>query len=613
MSSASPDKPQKQKVKKSPFSIVAIRRKKKKDKPKTSRSSVHSEDLESPASEIHLTRPAQVHEKSRMEAQVEDLVKQLEEERQRADDLEQMLVESDTDMIKWREEEKEKTDALEQKLQEREAEAMKWREKVANLEEMGKDLDDDSFAAAQEFQLKQQLDDMTAEVEKYKAMGDELQKTKEELHDALLQVEELQFHQQRDTTRSKIQNIREDRSSSDEVLRLQKELRQMELKFQKETSLLQAQVKSSEGSLQRAQEKTLAIRRKLDELDKDKMELKLENKRLQRKFEKQETYSERKRMEMEKETQGLEIQNLRRQKKKLERRLSTSLSNLVSPENSRPASSLSDVQERDLSDIDGSDFTSGTTLAEMRLQDVERQLNKLQAQTYKLEKENNALKEELLLTKQNEEVLASQVERFQNELLGEKRLLAELEGEAVQLRAQSSAGGSDQYIKDLQEKYQHLEKKLQDREMEFRVKEKDMRATNEEMKRQMEELEMAKLRAELGEPEEGEEGEEEEELTDTEDQEVTEIRERLNSLTTELDLVKTNNDALKDSLEKQKKENEELMQAIDEEIEVGESRDDAMTQKNEELSQKLKDHSERYAEAMDEISRLKQTVEQQVG
>ncbi len=614
MSSASADKPQKQKTRKSPFGILAVKRKSKKGNKSAETAAstkVLDTELESPATEIHLTRPARAKADSgpTMATQVEELTKKLEEERQRADDLEQMLVESDSDMIKWREEEKAKTEQFEQKLRESEAEAKKWREKVANLEQIEKDLDDDSFAAAQEFQLKQQLDAVTGELDKHKAMGEELQKTKEELRDAQAQIDELQFHQQRDTTRSKMQNIREDKSSRDEAQRVQRELRQLEIKYQKETSLLQAQVKASDDTLQRAQEKALAVRRKLDDLDKEKMQLKLENKRLQRKLEKQDTYSERKKVEVEKETQELEIQNLRRQKKRLERRLSDSISNIVSPEGSRPTSSLSDITESDLSSIDGSLAGMGpnTTLSEMRIRDLEKEVNKAQAQAYKLEAENKALKEEASSVKQNEEALASQVERYQKELAESKKAYADLEAEAVQLRAQESAGGSEGYIKSLQEQLQHLEKKLEDRATEFRVKEREMRATNEELKRTVEELEMAKLRAELGEGEEGEEEEEEEGGAESEDQvEVTKLKEKLEQLTTELESVKSTNESLSEALETQKRDNEQLLKAMDEEMEDGDAR-------NEELSLKLKELNGKYSAAMQEISRLKQTPRPQVS
>ena len=589
MSSASSEKPEKQKTKRSHFaSIVAVKRKKKKPTVvgataagKDETSSLGSEGIDF-ASEIHIQRQQTMASETRI-----------------------------TEILQQLEAEKLKGAELEKRLEESESEVNKWQEKVAEFEKIGNELDDDSFAAAQEFQLKKQVEYFKAELEKHADIAEELERTQEELQEVRSQYEELEFQRKRSTTRTTIKGISEDKSAREEVARLQKELRQMDLTFQKQTSQLEAQAKVSEDSLRRAQEKALVIQRRLDDVDNEKLQLKIENKRLQRKLEKQGTYTERKRLETEKETHELELQNLRRQKAKLERRLSTSMQSLdllgslpVSPESSRPSSRISDQDS----------FPEEMSLSEMRIRKLEMELNKLEANTFTLNKDNENLKEELASTKQSEERLTLEVEKLRKSLADERAEFALLEAEVEKLRGRASAGSAEAYIDQLQVKYEKLEKVLQDKEVEFRVKEKSMRATNEELKRQMEELEIAKLRAELGEPEEGEE---EEDLTDVEDNEETsDLRQRLNSLQLELDSVKINNVSLQDEMEKKKKEADELLKTIEDELDQVEtlevSRDDKLGQRNEELKAKLQEQSQKYEEALHEVMSLRETVSHQV-
>ena len=601
------------------LSIIAVSRRKKSKKEKSSPDSSSIGSQEFVGTEIHLQRPSSTSssasvERERMAAELADLTRQLEEAQGEADMLRGQSVMD-----------KEQISSLEARLQEAQKEMQRWKGKAAQYENVSAELDDESFDAAHEFQLKQQLEDMKKELATHDKVKEELTDTKQELAELRTQVEELELQASRKSTRTDIARIRSEKTTREEVDRLHKELRKMERDVVSQTSLLEAQLKASKDSLQRAGEKTQALQRRLDLLDKEKMELKLENQKLTRKLEKTDSYEAKKRAQMEAETQELEIANLKRKTAKLEKRLSMSITN------------LDQIDEVGITSPTSSRLSSGTTspvsmtLAEARVYNLEKEVNTLETKNSALINEGEALKDELFTAKQSATVLASQVEQLQANLAEERKELEEANSKLLEYQSNppvptAPTGSADEVGQELQQEVAKLKKALEEKETEMRVRLREMKATNEELKRQVEELEMEKLRAELGEDEEGEGGEE---LTDTEedntavfdapasnDGEVKNLRERLLSLQDELQFVSKNNEELKSALQKQKTEAELIMQTIESELsevtESEESREQRLEKRNEELKAKVQEHQEKYSDAMKEITHLRNVISQQV-
>jgi len=429
-----------------------------------------------------------------MAAEVADLLRQLEEAQGEADMLRGQSVMD-----------KEQISSLEARLQEAQKEMQQWKGKAAQYENVSAELDDDSFDAPHEFQLTQQLEDLNKELATHDKVQEEPKDTKQELAELRTQVEELELQASRKSTRTDIARIRSEKTTREEVDRLHKELRKMERDVVSQTSLLEAQLKASKDSLQRAGEKTQALQRRLDLLDKEKMELKLENQKLTRKLEKTDSYEAKKRAQMEAETQELEIANLKRKTAKLEKRLSMSITN------------LDQIDEVGITSPTSSRLSSGTTspvsmtLAEARVYNLEKEVNTLETKNSALINEGEALKDELFAAKQSATVLASQVEQLQANLAEERKELEEANSKLVEYQSNPPAptaptGSADEVGQELQQEVVKLKKALEEKETEMRVRLREMKATNEELKRQVEELEMEKLRAELGEDEEGKGG-----------------------------------------------------------------------------------------------------------
>ena len=386
------------------------------------------------------------------------------------------------------------------------------------------------------------------------------------LQETRAQYEQLEAETRRSTTRSKISSISDDKRARDEVARLQKDLRQMERNLQAESAHMQAQLKASQDSLQRAQDKTIHMQRRVDAIDKEKLELKIANQRLSKKLEKQGLFAEKKRLELEKESHELELSNLRRKTSKLEKRLSMSQqlldsisspprSDIMSPDGIRsprsPASVVSPIPE---------------TLSESRIRHQEQELAQLGEELRRLRKENERLRSEIAaganqsLPNANPEAQlntipevqdSGRVEELEKLLTEEKQRCVGLQAEVEAFQSRVAAGSEEAYVQELQHKYDKLQKAYEDKETQLRVQTKTWKATNDEIKRQMEELEIAKLKAELGEGEEGEEGED----TDTEESaEISGLRERLNSVHSELTAAQSTNEELQAEIEKRKQE-----------------------------------------------------------
>ena len=657
------------------FSILAVSRRKK-SKEKSARDSPDSSSIGSrefsgteippdqvsvSSSSAAVTVASEEHEK--MAAEVADLARQLQEAQDEADSL------RGTNAM-----EREKIAEFEIRLRETEDEAQKWKEKATKYENVSADLDDESFDAAHEFQLKRELEKLQGELGTHEKLNEELMEAKQNLSELRAHCEELELQQSRKTTRTDIERIRSEKSTREEVDRLHKELRQMERTFKSQSYLVEAQLKISKDSLLRAGEKTQALQRRMDLLDKEKMDLKLENQKLNRKLEKMDSYEVKKRAQLEAETQELQIANLKRKTAKLEKRLSMSITN------------LDQINETGLPSPTSSALSSGTTspismtLGEARIYSLEKEVNELEKRNTALANESETFKDMLAKAEQNSVLLTSQLKDLQNSLSEGKKDLEEAtskltEYKSTALPLNDAVEGSEQ---DLQQQVTKLSKALELRDTEARVRIHEIK----ELNKQVEQLEMDKLRAELGEDVDGEqEGEEEEgegDLTDTEednvaisnakssadteirnlrerleslqnelqtvsenneqlkaelakqktetvsntkasdDEENHNLRERLDSLQGELQFVSKNNEQLKAELVKQKTETEIFMQSIESELsdvaaaEVEESREQRLEKRNEELKTKLREQQEMYNDTIREIARLKSIIAQQV-
>ena len=499
-------------------------------------------------------------------------------------------------------------ETLKEELEQSKNESTGLREKVAEFEKVSGDLDDESYGAAQEFQLKQQIEKLQADLDQRKNLEKELLDTKVEFQEVRSQLETLQFQQNQSTTRSKMKNMREEKSTKEEVVRLQKDLRAMERKLQYETSHLEAQVKATQDSLQRAQEKTKVIQQRFDEIDKERLQLKIENQRLEKKLEKADSYTERKRLQTEQETAELEMSNLKRKNAKLEKRLSLSMLNLT----------IDEGQEMSLDGRSDSTTPSApTTLSEAKIINLEKELQQLDTKNTQLSKENDELKVRATTAEKNAEDLTLKVKQLDEQLMQGKETSVELEKNLGVLKERLEAAGSG----DLQAKFEELEKALKETETKFHVKEKDLWATIEAQKKQIKELEMENLKLELGEDEEGESGENGEN-GESERQEANEkeadfdMRGRLESLQVDLETVQSQNVELQQELERQKKESQEIMEKLEEELEQvsaqENAREETLMTKNEELRQRLKEKSEQYEDTLLQIDHFKDIIQKQV-
>lgn len=537
------------------------------------------------------------------------------------------------------EQDRERILTLERELEAARKEVQIWEKKATQYENASADLDDDSYGAAQEFQLKKELTEIQKELAAHEEMKQELADAKQQIAELNTQNEELQLQQSRKSTRTDMQRIRVEKSTREEVERLQREIRQMERNAKSQASLVEAQLKASKDSLQRAGEKAQALQRRLDLVDKERLDLKLENQRLGRKLEKSDSYEAKKRAQMEAESQQMEIANLKRKTIKLEKRLSLSTMNLSEIDELAPLNISSPTRTDSRMSSEGSSSPPPMTLSEARIEKLEKEVHTLEEQNSALATQNETLRDELSAAQQKSTILISQVEQLQAGINEEKKETEEVLSKLPQYQNSPSLttdGSTQQSDGEPQEEIAKLKKALEDKETEMRVRLKEMKATNEELKKQVEELEMEKLRLELREDEEGEATDteengkedetEQERLASLQDVKATKgdeadvgtMRERLMSLQDELLFVTQNNDELKTKLEKQKEETELFIKSIENELsdvqvkEEEKTREQKLAERNEELKRKLKEQQNMYDDMVRENSHLKDTIKDKV-
>ena len=417
-----------------------------------------------------------------------------------------------------------------------------WEAKVSEYERVSRDFDDESYGAAQEFQLKKKAADLEIELDKRKELEQQMFDLKVEMQEVRAQNEELEFHQRKSATRDKIKSISSEKTSRDEVNRLQKELRKMERDIQSQTMNVEAQLNASQESLQRAQDKIKAVQRQFDELEKEKLQLKIANAKLEKRLEKMGSYGERKRLQTEQEAQELEVLNLKRRQTKLEKALSASTEQLnLIGDGSRPSSRVSNYS--------GISSPIPTTVAEMRLQNLEKDVDRFETKSSQLEKENTKITQELAIVKKESDLMKAKAKDSEDKLTHTKLEYEEMLSQFNTLKKRVTLGTAEAIVEDLQSQVKKLEDILAEKEVQYHVRVKDLLASNKDLKKQFEDLELEKLKLEIGE------GEEEEELTDVEEDEAEpppEFRGRLQSLETELDSIRLHNQQLQAEITKMK-------------------------------------------------------------
>ncbi len=524
-------------------------------------------------------------------------------------DVAEMKIDEDTKMIQTL---KDEIDALHKKSSELES-------KVSEMESVSAELDDTSFDAAQEFQFKKQIEELQGQLEERQNLEKQFSDIKLELQEVRAQYETVQFQQQRSSTRNKMKSLSDEKNSKEEVVRLQKELRAAERKLQQQESMYETKIIVKQESIQRVQDKNKAIQKRCDEMDKERLQLKIEKTRLEKKLEKTGSYAEKKRIKTEQEAAEMELKTMKKKHAKLEKRLSmsTQMIDLIGQGSSlmldRSPGSYSPISEFSPSSSGMSSPIPAMTLSEARIMSLEKELEQLDFKLTMANQENEALKDRAVTAEKNFDSLSMKLKEVDSNLFQERRTSSSLEMEAETLRQQAATPSSPPIGDDdsLQAQVRKLEKDIQQSEVKYRVKEKDLWSTIEAQKRQISELEMDKIALE--------EQLLEDEATDVEDDEpdkkpVANSTNEMEALERQLQEANLDNEALRDEIGKLKAEAQEIMESL--EADLGDSTDgdqkDLVKQQNMELQSSLEEKSEQYVDTIREIARLRNIIEDQV-
>ena len=295
--------------------------------------------------------------------------------------------------------------------------------------------------------------------------NEQVKELADEVAELRAQNQELRFQLERTDTRSKMKSISEEKQNKEEIQRLQKELRTTEQTLKLTTSDFEAQLKVYQDKNDRLQEKIKIVNSNFDKLDKERLELKLENSRLQNKLDKSGSFVEMKRIQTVRDTVEMELENLKRKNEKLEEQLD-------------------------------SDGIGGNT----SIQSQKREL-------FRLKEENKSLQDKRESLEQTTEVLSLKVKQLDDQLKTERMRAEEMEADVEKLR-QITDSGSENYIESLLQQKEKLQATCTDLETSFKVKEKDLWLTIESQKKTIEELEIAQLKLELGDDDDEDESDE---------------------------------------------------------------------------------------------------------
>ena len=447
---------------------------------------------------------------------------------------------------------------------------------------------------AQELQHKKEVGELQEASNKRRNLEQQVRQLKEEIQDLQTQNQELRFHEERKSTQSKMQSLSKEKSTKEEVQKLQKELRMAERNLQYETSHFEAQLKACQDGNERLQEKIKITQRQYDEIEKEKLSLKIENGRLLKKLESSGGFAEKKRLQLEQETAELELQNLKRKNQKLEKQLITISNQKLNLINY-------DGEVEDQENLNGVSSTiSRPTLSEARVISLEKEVRQLEMAVHKLKKENESLTEKASSCEQTSEVFALKVKQLDGQLQKEKDKVEELDAEFNKLKTVTAGELGEDHLSNMLKQIQNLETAMKESETKFHVKEKDLWSTIEAQKKQIQELEMEKLALELGEEEEAEEGNSTANHEDEFTEKIKLLQQEIKTLTIDKQKLKEDLNASIEKLEAAAGKIE-LGSSLQEEIEVTRG-------KNEVLKAALEDSEAINAKYAIEVNSLQQEI-----
>lgn len=477
--------------------------------------------------------------------------------------------------------------------------------KLAKVEDITENLDDDSFQQAQEFQLKRKIDELQQELDKRSNLEQHVKHLKDEVQELQTLNQELRFQEERSSTRSKMKSLSEEKTTKEEVQRLQKELRQAEKNLKFETSHMEAQLKASQDANDRLQEKVKITKKVSDGIEKERLELKIENTRLLKKLEKSGSYAEKKRIQTEQETAELQLNNLKRKTVRLEQQLTASnqMLNMINAGG-------------DVGDFSGVGSPAPRqTLSEARIIHLEKEVQQLEKRVAKLTKDNEGLEDKASSCEQTSEVFTLKVNQLDQQLLKEKTTVEKLQTELTQLRKFASSDSGEDNLAKLLKHIEDLETSTKAEETKFRVKEKDLWSTIEAQKKQIQDLEMDKLALELGDEEETSDAEERNATPKPEESELISLKEEVKNMTSEnqkfkedLERSVSSLELLQEEVQILKSENDSLKKELETSGDASTSTDEHLKEEIEQLKEKLETSEATSANSSAEIDSFQQEI-----
>ena len=443
--------------------------------------------------------------------------------------------------------------------------------------------------------LKQQIEDLNQQLQKKQYLDCNVQRLTDEVAELQTQNQELRFQQERSSTRSRIHSINEEKNTKEEILRLQKELRMAERNMKMEMSSFEDQLKAAQDGNERLQDKIRISKSRYDELDKERLDMKIEINRLQKKLEKTGSYVELKRLQTEQESAELELKNLKRKNLRLERQLGSG-SNQALVENGHD-----------------SNLTSNPSSLRFSLShQLEKEVAELEATVTKMKSENKKLEEKAGTSQQTTEVLSLKVKQLDDQLQVERNKIQEMEVSIGELKKAAAGSSGEEYLESLLKKIGELKQASKDIETKFRVKEKDLWSTIEAQKKKIEDIEMEKLALELGEDVEGSDAERESTPPKPAPQPAPQASEKVAALQSELDGLRNSEKKLEQNLQAAMQQLEEAskekysLEKLRAEIDNQQTKIRELQQANENLQKVLKEGASK-SEQLEEISKTLET------
>ena len=383
-----------------------------------------------------------------------------------------------------------------------------------------------------EFSVKQlnvTIEQLEKELQESRSCKDKLGNAMHDLQEALAEIEQLRAERNRGFTRSRLQELTGERGVREELAKLQKEFLKLEFTAKKEKAEAEAKLGLARDNLKKMQEKANNAQKQVDVLEKDKIDLQIENRRLEKR--QLGSLGIKSREKIEEEAKELEIQNLRRTNQRLQKCMSLTgsmmaLDTMVEADSYKDDSSLA----HRISPPDAN---------------CEVQMKKLTDRQRKLEEELNKSQTIILALKER-------LKRAEKTLEAEREDSLHIRAEYDKLKNYLDAGDKC-YIDEISLKISELKSQLEFRDEEFQEKERDLKARNRNLQSQLD-----ALFDNGGQLPDGMK-------LDEEDEEVEEdsvLKEKIAHLEEELKKTKGQKQALEERIAREEKEVEELAASL---------------------------------------------------